>query len=57
VFAVCRVLDKKRDRAFCATSLFQGVLGGMNAGMLNILTRKMISKRKGGKKAGSQGLI
>lgn len=35
LFAVSRVLDKKMVAAFCATSVFEGVSGGMNVGRLN----------------------
>lgn len=51
LFALCRVLDKKMDAAFCATTVLEEVSGGMNIGRLNRLTRKMINRRKGGKKA------
>lgn len=36
---------------FCATSVFGGVSSGMNVGGFNRLTRKMIKRRKGGKKS------
>lgn len=35
LIAVCRVLDKKIDAAFCAASVFEGVSDGMNVGRLN----------------------
>lgn len=50
LFAVCMVLNERMDAAFCATSVFEGVSGGMNVGRLNRLTRKMTNRRKGGKK-------
>lgn len=51
LFAVRRILDKKRIYLFCATSVFDGVSSGRNVGGLNRLTGKMINRRKGRKKS------